>query len=314
MKKIAGAVALTLVLGAAGLEGVARVKDLDRAQYQAIAVSTQRVHERGPWQDGEALGVAYLPAGVAWDGSTLETPWGTCRADHPGRTVLFYGDSTTVQTDIPMPDRPAGTTWPDQITWPQDTQVCGLAAEGYHPADYAVLHAQLQPVLEPDLVVVVLCDNDLPDKAAQISVPLEDGMIGLLSPPTHRLVWPPLWQPALYDASEAFRYIHWRLALSTGEQHELPVEDVPSAVEARGALEAVVAGQETLLVRLPPLAGQAASDDLLGELGVRDLELPQDTTSLRRQPEDVVHLNDAGHRHIAPQLQAWIDAALDDGA
>ncbi|MCP4809215.1 MAG: SGNH/GDSL hydrolase family protein [Proteobacteria bacterium] len=320
--KLALSIGGTLVLGAVAVEVVARVMDLDRKQYNAIAVATERVQQRGPWQDGGALDVPYLPAGLEWDGSTLETAYGTCVEDHPGRTVLIYGDSTTVQSDIPTPDQAAGRSWPEFVEWPEDVQACGVAAEGFHPGDYAVIHAKVAPVLEPDLTVVLLCDNDFSPLSPRVAVPTDHGMLALVSPPEHTLIWTPMWQPHLYEVSEAFRFAHWRLALSTGETHELPVQVTDAAIRTEDALGELADAGDLLLVRLPPLGRDRAPDGghvagpedaaLRKALGVVDIELPEDTSPIRRASTDGVHVNEAGHVLIAEQIGVWIGDALDD--
>lgn len=304
---------LTGVLGAVALEASARALNFDLKQARAIAVSESRTTERGAFLEGDTLDVAYLPSATSWDGTVLETMFGTCRTDHPGRTLLIYGDSTTVQGQIPTANSPGGPRWPTLLELPDDVQVCALAAEGYHPLDYVELHETLGPALDPDVVAVLLCANDRGDRRERLAVEMEDGITALYEPPTHRLIVPALWQPWLYDRSEAFRFLHWRLAADMDEPHriQLPGPSAPGPEEPLDTLARMHDGP-LVLAFLPPVAAPDVVERPKAKTPLRELELGPNPLSLRREPTDSVHLNSDGHRHIAPQLQVWIDAALDE--
>ena len=308
-KRLAGAAALTLALATVGVELAARQMDLDRLQAEAIAVERPPL-EDAHWTDGSALGVAYLPRGLEWDGSNLKSRFGACEADHPGPTVLIYGDSTSVQTALDG-DTHAGALWPELLELPSDAQVCGVAEVGYHPADYAELHAVLAPALQPDLVLILLCPNDISVRRPRTGVRQPDGQVLLYEPPAYRLIVPGLWNPWLYDRSEAFRFVHWRLAMGQEQPHQLPVT-VDEGVSSTEALAAIQTQQPTQVFMLPKLGEHGPSYEerdrrALAEMGVRAVKLEQPLSQWRRTPDDHVHLNQAGHEVVAAQVQAALD-------
>jgi lysophospholipase L1-like esterase len=311
-----GVVVSTVVVLLGGLEGYARSQALDLRQGSAIAATGREVQHQaeGRFDPTGDWGVAYLPRGLTEGPAGFTTPWGSCSLDWSGRTVLVLGDSVTRQA-TPGPHTHGGT-WPMQLTWPEDVQVCVLAEDGYHPAEYAAMADKVRrDGLEPDLTLIVLCENDVQDLPARYPVQL-DGRVALYEPPTHTLAWAPAWQPWLYAHSEAFRFAHWRLAVANPDQ----AAQIPATVTQRDVSPALLALQDagpTEIWFLPPLRVQ---DDPLssGRLenvnqtvsGIRVLDRGTDPASLRRQPDDHVHLNDAGHAWIAAQIQPVVDDAL----
>lgn len=327
LRPLVGRLALVLVallLGAVGIEGYGRARHLDRLQARGIAVDGRRTAASNFGAAPLDWGLPYLPRVFTLDDQQLTTAWGTCRFDHPGRTVLVLGDSTTRQAsgaifggpDTILQDE-ARRTWAGllQRGVPKDVQVCVVAEDGYHPSDYVALVEQLGPLLQPDLIVVLLCSNDMSDIAEREAV-ARDGWQVVYELPTTRPVYPPLWQPWLYDHSEAFRFLHYRLATATGDRFDIPVAEVrrPSADSLRrlGGTASTL-----LLAYLPALADEHEFEPIaqakLERLGmdVVRVELSGPWRPLRRQQDDVVHLSDQGHSEVAAQLTPAILQALD---
>ncbi|MFT5587197.1 MAG: lysophospholipase L1-like esterase, partial [Cognaticolwellia sp.] len=260
-------------------------------------------------------GVAYLPRGMTETHTGFQTPWGRCDYDWDGRTVLILGDSVTRQASEGR-DTHLGT-WPLQIEWPNDVQICVLAEDGYHPAEYAAMAKYVQDRgLEPDLTLIVLCENDLADRPARYSVTL-NGRLALYEPPSHTLAWGPAWQPWLYGQSEAFRFAHWQLAIADPDRAARIPVSVPS-LQVVSALQSLQAAGPTQMWYLPPLQLQddpfsvAELNALSHEIpGIDVLDRSDDPVGLRRRADDPIHLNDAGHAWIAAQMQPVVRAALE---
>jgi hypothetical protein len=310
-KRLAVVSLATLGLSVLGVELAARQLDLDRLQEEAIAVDGSRVNS-AIWRDGAELGVAYLPPTLRFEDGDMITRIGTCKRDHPGPTVLVYGDSTTVQSSLDGV-LAKGALWPQMLEVPRGGQLCGAAEVGYHPADYRDLHERLVDLVQPDLVLVVLCENDLPPRRPRTAVRRKEGGVMLFEKPTHRLIQPQIWQPQLYEASEAFRFLHWRLAMGSEDPHRLPL-DVEGAVDSAEALQSLRERTPTEIFLLPPLGPKAQRAErrfhtALEAVEPRQLELEEPLSQWRRLPEDELHLNEAGHRAVAAQIQIVLDEA-----
>ena len=298
------------------VEGYARNQHLDVRQGSAIALGGRQIqsHTAGRQDMTGEWGVAYLPRGLMETHTGFQTPWGPCDYDWDGRTVLILGDSVTRQASE-GPNTHLGT-WPLQIALPNDVQLCVLAEDGYHPAEYAAMIQYVQARgLVPDLTLIVLCENDLLDRPARYSVYL-NGTLALYEPPSHTLAWGPAWQPWLYGHSEAFRFAHWQLAIADPDRAvRIPVS-VPS-MQVVSALQSLQAAGPTQIWYLPLLQLQedphsvARLNALSQEIpGIDVLDRSGDPHGLRRRADDPIHLNDAGHAWITAQMQPVIDAAL----
>ncbi len=324
---VAGAAVLiaSLVLALAAAETYARARGLDLRLARATAVSGTRTAASRFLPAPETWDLPYLPRVFRLDDQGLETAWGSCRFDHAGPTVLVFGDSTTRQASggararsAPPPDSSdvlAHARWEAERTWPTalraslgpDTQLCVVAEDGYHPADYAELARHLLPLLKPERLLVLLCDNDLQDIAARQAVEQEGWMVVYELPPS-RPVYPPLWQPQLYEASEAFRFVHLSLSQATGNRVEVPYE-TPRLPWAE-SLQELAGLAPTTLIYLPRLAepGRPSAQEraLLDSLGleVKLVELSPPWDRWRREERDDVHLSDDGHAELARQLAA----------
>lgn len=316
----------SLVLGLGVVEAYARARSLDRAIARATAVAGRHTGSSEFQPAPDHWDLPYLPRFFRLDEQQLETAWGSCRFDHPGPTILVFGDSTTRQASSgnrsrsqPFPpdsDRDALARHEARRTWPAalaatlspDTQLCVVAEDGYHPADYRELTRHLLPLLNPEQVIVLLCENDLQAIAAREAVPGDQGWMVVYELPHTRPVFPPLWQPQLYEWSEAFRFVHLRLALATGRRVDITMEHptLPWAESLREIAEAV----PTRLVFLPPLVEpglpSATHAARLGELGlpVQVISLPPPFDPWRRDARDEVHLSDEGHAEVARQIAA----------
>lgn len=306
-------VLLPVVVGLGGVELWARQQDLDHRQGQAIALQGE------PLQDfvegklaSEEWGVAYLPTDLEADRRGFATRWGACAYDHPGRTLLVFGDSTTVQG---TPQNEPHGTWPARLSLPEDVQLCVVAEMGYHPGEYLALARHLREEgLEPDLTLVLLCENDLSDLQARIGVEV-DGREALYQPPTHRLAFAPLWNPWLFERSEAFRFVSWRMA-EAWPQHQarIPAGVAPMR-ESAPSLQGLQELGPTEIFYAPPLRGWVTPNPLLRHVQqqvpeLHVLEWGPDPVSLRRQSDDDVHFNDRGHAVVVEAAQRAVDEHL----
>lgn len=324
------ALLLALPLGMLGVELYARRAHLDLRAARATAIQRQT----GQWMAARAApdgwGVPYLPRVFSLGPEGIETAWGTCRFDHAGPSLLLLGDSTTRQASspqrsraLPFPpaDQPdaiarheAARTWPARLAaaLPPGTQRCVLAEDGYHPADLLELARRMRDRLELRGLVVLLCANDIEDIAARVAIPRDDGLL-LVELPPWRLVHRDLFQPWLFERSEAFRFLHHQLAQGSSRGYELPVDDRQLGWEAsiRGLLDL-----GARLFYLPPLDEEAAARDpawdrlrAVDPQAVR-LELPPPMDRWRRAQADPVHLSDEGHEEVARQVARALGLAL----
>ncbi len=315
---------VTALLAAVGAESWARVRDLDRLQAEGVAVSEgswfgeSRIEAISPpWRDRAApLLESYLPAGFRLDEAGFDTAWGRCDFEHPGPSVLILGDSTTRNTRGKgvFQDDPA-YTWPAMLReeLPEQVQVCVIAELGFHPRDQLRYLEVLGPALEPAAVVLLMCDNDLEPSSPRLRVPRDQATVYYAFPDTQR-AYRPLYQAALFRRSEAFRFLHWRLALSRPDQ---AVEVPSAAARPTPALDTLARIQAwpapVLLFHLPVLRAEGPVEPGVQALYAQDrvpfhrVDLGPEPERLRYSPPDPIHLNVEGHRavvrSVAPVLR-----------
>ena len=303
------------------MEGYARLRHLDRLRARATAVGGRQTAASHFQLSPADWDLPYFPRVFDLDDQRLITAWGTCRFDHPGRTVLVLGDSTTRQASgggigDNSPEGEAARTWPALLagSLPSDIQVCVVAEDGYHPADHLELLRRLAPRMRPDLVVLLLCANDLVDQAEWVGV-ARDGWVVVYEMPTTVPVFRPMWSPWLFEHSEAFRFLHWQLSSRFGQRYDLAVEERPR--QALASLAAIQAQAPALLMAYLPMLDDADQDDLLARRRLVAEGLPHQLLSLqppwdplRREAGDRMHLSDRGHALVAEQLEPSILSAL----
>ena len=317
------------LLAAGGVELVARARQLDRMQLERVAVdggepfggsSEQAIAPA--WRERAApLIEGYLPAGFRLDDDGFDSRHGRCDFQHPGPTLLALGDSTTIMSSDPDaagPPMGAGDpawTWPALLAaqLPPDTQVCTVAELGFHPQDHARFLELLGPALDPALVVVLLCSNDLEAQAPRVRQDDAGGSIYYVSSGTqaaHRAL--PL-RP-LFARSEAFRFLHWRAALRWPEAAlDLPSPRFPATPAADSLRRLDELSRSLALFYLPELrdelpASGRALEDL--DVAVQVLDLPSPRPALRYNPQDPVHMNRRGHRAVAELMLPAVRRAL----
>ena len=301
LKHLAWQLPLLLLVTAVAGEWIARDRHLDRSQGQTVAL---RQLSRGAWTDGDILGVDYLPRLFLLDGDGFTTSWGRCDFDQP--TTLVFGDSTTREAKILPGDADAGDaddahlTWPVQLTL--DEQVCVVAEDGYHPHDFALIADALAPKMDLVRIVVLLTENDLTDRVARL--PVRDGHVTVIyEPPTTRTINGSLWNPDLYAASELFRWIHWK----TGDR---TIDWETPELQAVGSLTRLQGYAPLSLFYLPqfvagPMNGAVELESVRNEgFDIQVIELPADPIPLRKQSDDINHMNPEGHLVVAAQVQA----------
>ncbi|MCK6508137.1 GDSL-type esterase/lipase family protein, partial [Myxococcota bacterium] len=310
------------LVGALSMEGYARARHLDRLRARTTAVGGRQTAASDFQLAPIDWDVPYFPRVFTLRPDALQTAWGTCRADHPGRTVLVLGDSTTRQASgggkgDASPQGEAARTWPARLaaSLPADVQLCVVAEDGYHPADHLAMLRRLSPILQPDLVLVMLCANDLVDQAQWVGV-ARDGWVVVYELPATAPAFRPLWNPWLWSHSEAFRFLSWKLVARFGHGFDLPVgTDAPRrAVPSLRDL-----GAEAPAVRLfyLPMLDDADPDDLgarqrLASEGIAHhvLSLSAPWEPLRREGGDRMHLSDHGHEIVAAQVLPVVMQAL----
>jgi lysophospholipase L1-like esterase len=324
---------LTLVAVLAAVELTARFMDTDMLQHEAIAVAAGRGlgetwHEEGTaaWlETAEALGVDYLPDEFELEEGGFHSRWGFCAFGFEGPTVLAMGDSTTRQSMVERDGQRFGDV--PQNTWPMllkshlgpGVQVCVLAENGYHPGDLSRLLEGIQPRLEPDLVLVLLCENDLAEAPPRVRVDRGDAFVYYRAV-AERPVVPALYWYPLYLRSEAFRFLHWRLALawpSRAGEIELTLRDT---IGVDGALRSMEDQPGALGVYYLPLLDDAepAQPPRLAELNrlagieVHPVVLPAPRAAYRRTDDDPVHMNLAGHQRVVEAVLPAVRATLGD--
>jgi len=320
---------LTLAASLCSLELAARALALDTRQSEAIAFSSQHaprevnVGEGDPaWlQATRELDLPYLPRGFQLHDDGFENAWGRCSFSHPGPTILALGDSTTYETR-PLTGRSLDHL--QQHTWPaylgqrlgDAVQICVLAEVGYHPSDLAELAAWFRERRQPDLVIALLCDNDLHAEDLRRQV-IRGDRIYLYSPPSHWLIWQPARVDWLLARSEAFRFLHWRMALvQPAHSHRLP-RHVPAPTPVGQALNSLGTREQVLLFYLPLLVSTApdrpeALRQLEGQLiaPVTTVDLPGFRAIYRNNPDEDMHLNSRGHAQVTGFMEPYVRAAL----
>lgn len=308
---------LTLLVAAAVVELSARALNLDARQGEATLLAHGRV-DRGPWASGAAIGVDYLPHPFEQDEAGFTTRWGRCDYGHPGPSLLVLGDSTTRRLAQGAQRDPPELSWPRLLAaeLPENVQLCVLAEDGYDPTDLAALHAAFAPRLQPTLTLALLCANDLTDRPAR-TLKTDARGLAIYNPAAQQLSWPPLyWAPA-FQASEALRFVHWRVATATASGAPVPggqpLTRQPAEALARlqsAPGELLVAYLPELISGLPP--GNPRLEQLARSSGVpiSALQLPAPLPALRIDPADPLHINAAGHRGVADALVMELPSAL----
>lgn len=312
LRKLVIAVLFVLVASAGGMELLARWMQLDTLQYSAMYIAD---HLTVPTPAQRAAGVDYLPRRFTLDDDGFTTAYGRCSYTWSGRTLLVLGDSTTVQAGDTTSIHDIRDTWPllvEQHLGPE-WQLCVLAENGYHPADLAALWPQVQGPLQPDLTVLLLCDNDFAIQRHRVAV--QDGShYRLASPPERWQVWRYLWNPWLHRRSAAYRHFTWRMAKATGD--DAWIAGSPDGRLPLPALQSL-ASLDPLAFYLPPVTdgapvGEAFSrDSPQAPFDIAVIALPEPRSQYRRESDDHVHVNDEGHRIIARRVLDAIDARLD---
>lgn len=310
------------LVGALALEGYARARHLDRLRARTTAVGGRQTAASDFQLSPLDWDVPYFPRVFSLQSEVLQTAWGTCRADHPGRTVLVLGDSTTRQASgggrgDASPQGEAARTWPALLApdLPADVQLCVVAEDGYHPADHLALLRRLAPILEPDLVLVLLCANDLVDQAQWVGV-AQDGWVVVYELPATAPAFRPLWNPWLWSHSEAFRFVSWRLVERFGHGFDLPV----GGAQPRRAIQSLhdlLAEAPDLRLFYLPMLDDGDPDDLAARQRLVAEGIPHQALSLtapweplRREAGDRMHLSDQGHAAVARQVLPAVAQAL----
>ncbi len=261
-------------------------------------------------------GLAYLPRRFALlEGGGFRSAWGECKPDFPGKTILAFGDSTTRSAGKEgaqprTPEEEARFTWPARLDLGKDVQVCVLAEDGYQPVDQLALMQKVLPGLKVDLIIGLLCFNDGHTMTPSISVAVPEG-VALYSMPRHWVVYPPLYQPWLLKQSEAFRYLHRRLAEKTGKSIQVPtrVPEVPAATTFRAISKL---GPPLQLWYLPHLSGKVEEDRetqravAAAGLPLNVVQLTGTLREIQREYLDRVHISDFAHGQVAQQMRAKV--------
>jgi lysophospholipase L1-like esterase len=322
---------VTLLVTIAGFELIARWMRLDLRQHEAIAVSAGKGlgeiwHEGDTeaWLEAvEVMGLDYAPDHFALEGAGYHSRWPFCDFGFDGPTVLAMGDSTTRQS---MMENPAGGRFGDMVehTWPMllqqrlgdGVQVCVAAENGYHPRDLTLMLDALEPRLHPAVVLALLCENDLNDLEPRVRVDRGDAFI-FYRALDHRLVFGPLFWRTLFDRSEAFRFLHWRLAMAVPSQAYEKKVELKDAFSVVSALERMDAKPGALGVYyLPQLDDSPLEDPRVEELAqksgvdITTVPLPSPRERFRRTEEDAVHVNIDGHRAVVRAVYPLVRESL----
>jgi len=297
---------LTMVAMVVGVELLARWMILDAHQGEAIAAYTD---PRGDPRDvPEALrDVDYLPRLFRLHEEGLETAFGSCSADHPGPTLLALGDSTTVETSAPeTEDRAFVGTWPFIVGegLGADWQVCVIAECGYHPSDFPPLVQAFSQVIEPDLTILLMCENDIWTEMPR-HLDRSGGRWLLRYEPQYFLAWERYQNEWLFEHSHAWRYLSWRRAMRTSESEMIERPGVGR--EAGDALIELKRFMPRVFAIAPLVAGSSVSQRVWrlsrqSGLDISIIRWPADPLPLRRQPNDEGHMNAEGHRWVAEHM------------
>lgn len=298
LKHLAWQLPVLLLVTAVVGEWMARDRNLDRQQGQTVALNPL---SRGAWTDGDELGVDYLPRLFLLDKDGFTTSWGRCDFDR--ESTLIFGDSTTREAAIlPGNADDAHLTWPMQLQL--DEPICVIAEDGYHPHDYARIAEALAGDLRLKRVVVLLTENDLTDRVARF--PVREGHVTVIyEPPATRTINSRLWQPWLYERSELFRFLHWK----TGDR---TIDWETPELDAVGSLKTLEAMAPLELFYLPqlvpgPMNGAQKLDAVRAQgFDITEVALPADPIGLRKQADDINHMNPDGHVLVAQQIQAGL--------
>ena len=296
---------------ALGLEYAARVMHLDARQGVPMEVPEEAdAAGRVLVAYAPTPGVDYLPRRFKLDDAGFYSAFGRCDFAFQGKTFVAIGDSTTVQTTLPDG---SGNEW--DASWAKllgaklgsGWQMCVLAEVGYHPTDELDLWNLLGGKLHADAAAVLLCDNDLTGQAVRQTSKV-GGKWVLFTTPDRLAQWTKDPFPKLFEASEAWRFVSWRLADMTGEARELR-RDVRHR-QAAEALHELDLSIHPRFYHVPPLTPDstrvARVDELQKAASVKivEVDLPADKVSLQRQPGDTVHMAYEGHHRLAEQVYA----------
>ncbi len=326
---------LTLVATLAAFELSARTMSLDNRQHEAIAVSAgmglgetwlDETHES--WLETvEELGVDYLPREFRLEDGGFHSHWGFCDFAFEGPSVLVLGDSTTrqsmaVEEGVKYGDL-ARHTWPAllQEELGHGVQVCVAAENGYHPRDHLRLLEGLGHRLEPAIVLVLLCENDLAELSPRVGVREDNALVFYRALP-HRLVYEPLFWFPLYVRSEAYRFVHWRLALNDPARTSKIEVELRDAFGVDEALRRIEAGAPHLGVYFLPTLEDEGREDLEKRVAhvseragvpIQPVPLPPPIDRFRKEPSDPVHANLEGHHHVVstllPAVRSWLESS-----
>lgn len=322
---------LTLVAALAAVELSARVLDTDQLQHEAIAVAAGKGLGE-TWHQGstdawletvEALGVDYLPDEFVLEEDGYHSRWGFCDFDFDGPTILAMGDSTTRQSMVDRAEQHSIDL--PRYTWPAllqnhlgaGHQVCVAAENGFHPRDLSKLLEALQPRLQPDLVLALLCENDLAELSPRVRVDRGDAYV-FYRAVAERPVLPSLYWYPLYVRSEAFRFLHWRLASAMPDKAgeiRMALSDAFGVDEALRRMDAQPS--QLKVFYLPTLDdAQPLQPMRLGQIAqragvdIRTVRFEGSRADYRRSEEDTVHLNLAGHQRVVHNVLPVVRAAL----
>ncbi len=323
---------VTALTASFAVEWCARSMQLDIRQQQAIAIAAGAQPENSPGDTYSTLlsseigaSLDYLPRGFRLEKHGFQGNWGWCDFAFDGPSVLVLGDSTTRQSMALEEGANAGDfarhTWPAllQQELGDGVQVCVIAEDGYHPQDLLVFVQLLEPLLKPVAVLGLLCENDLMDFTPRVALEREDGVVFYRAQP-RRMVFSPLLSRSLYQWSEAYRFLQWRLALAFPRYQD----HVDVHLVGAKALEQILSEMETATGRLGlfflPTLQDERQDYLRRRLAVVErtsgvdivpVPLHAPLSQFRKDPPDTVHVNVAGHRQVVgtvlPHLRAWLE-------
>ncbi len=291
---------------AVGVEGLARYMHMDARQGEPM---TAPGAPKGYLSDYvRTPGVDYTPRKWKLDDDGFDDGFGHCDFHFHGKTFLAFGDSTTVWGTLPDGDnRDWISSWATLLKKdiPADWQVCTIAEVGYHPVDYLDMWRLLAGRLHPDAATVLLCENDLTGQPERIAANV-GGEWTLFHSPEQMTEWADDPFPSLYEPSEAWRFMSWRIADHTGAKRMIH-RDVPHR-QASDALTTLEGEMDLKIYYLWPLTADSARnvhvDELQTAVGkpIVDVDLPAEKVPLQLQPGDTVHMNHIGHERFEAQV------------